>query len=180
MAKTLLPPSEGQTVRNDTTYEYFRNGWLKQSTDPWDITTGYDYTERGRQKARTLTSADGSSGRIMAWSYYPDGKLRTRSDDGVPVGKSVALVDNSDSRHASSTGTWTKGANDQADTVTHPDQFSKYTYALREQVKTVSVGKTAADVSPKVSSYTDRGQKLQETKANKITVDYAYFLNGAL
>ncbi|MFE3905013.1 hypothetical protein ACFXPY_33115 [Streptomyces sp. NPDC059153] len=75
---------------------------------------------------------------------------------------------------------YTYDANGQADTVTHPDQFSKYTYDLREQVKTVSVGKTAADVSPKVSSYTDRGQKLQETKANKITVDYAYFLNGAL
>ncbi|MFE3905012.1 hypothetical protein ACFXPY_33110 [Streptomyces sp. NPDC059153] len=45
----------------------------------------------------------------MTWSDYPDSELRTRSDDGVPVGKSVVLVDNSDSRHASSTGTWTKG-----------------------------------------------------------------------
>lgn len=77
---------------------------------------------------------------------------------------------------------YTYDANGQSETVTHPDQFSKYTYDLREQVKTVSVGKTAADASPKVSSYTytDRGQKLQETKANKNTVDSTYYLNGAL
>ncbi|MFD6991737.1 hypothetical protein [Streptomyces sp. NPDC059943] len=296
----------------------------------------------------------------MAWSYYPDGKLKSKSDDGVPVGKSVVLVDNSDTQHTSTTGTWATGdltgqqgynhrthaagtgtdaftwtlnipkdgtytayvkypkvtgaattakytlthgtttepsatkdqtantgtwvrlgdhtlkqgedsnlrldqnsggavvadavkmvrgtsgetdseknafayaydvngnltsiddtssgakidactvaytglnqvakvtealagaekkttsytydANGQSETVTHPDQFSKYTYDLREQVKTVSVGKTAADVSPKVSSYTytDRGQKLQETKANKNMVDSTYYLNGAL
>ncbi|MFI2312596.1 golvesin C-terminal-like domain-containing protein [Streptomyces sp. CB00072] len=360
VAKTSLPPSAGETVRNDTTYEYFDNGWTRKSTDPWDITTTYDYTETGQQKARTLTSAGGSSDRTMAWSYYPDGKLKSKSDDGVPVGKSVVLVDNSDTQHTSSTGTWATGdltgqqgynhrthtagtgadaftwtlnipkdgtytayvkypkitgaattakytlkhgtttepsvtkdqtantgtwvglgsytlkqgegsklelaqnsggavvadavklvrdtssetdsekhtfayaydvnsnltsvddtssgakidaytvtytglnqvakvtealagaekkvtsytydANGQTDTVTHPNQFSKYTYDLREQVKTVSVGKTASDASPKVSSYTytDRGQKLQETKANKNTVDSTYYLNGAL
>ncbi|MFE7571400.1 DNRLRE domain-containing protein [Streptomyces sp. NPDC057539] len=358
--ETSMPPSEGQTVRNDTFVEYFDNGWVKKSTDPWDIATTYDYTELGQQKARTLTSAGGSSDRTMAWSYYPDGKLKSKSDDGVPVGKSVVLVDDSDTQHTSSTGTWATGdltgqqgynhrthaagtgtdaftwtlnipkdgaytayvkypkvtgaattakytlsqgttthpavtkdqnaatgtwvslgsyvlkqgsdaklkldqnsagvvvadgvklvrdttgetdserksfayaydananltsiddtssgakidaytvaytglnqvakvtealvgaekkvtsytydANGQSETVTHPDQFSKYIYDLREQVKTVSVGKTAADASPKVSSYTytDRGQKLQETKANKNTVDSTYYLNGAL
>ncbi|MER6834725.1 hypothetical protein ABZW51_29900, partial [Streptomyces cellulosae] len=56
-----------------------------------------------------------------------------------------------------------------------------YTYDLRELVKTVSVGKTATDTDPKVTSYTytDRGQKLKETKANDNTVDYAYYLDGA-
>jgi hypothetical protein len=36
---------------------------------------------------------------------------------------------------------------------------------------------TASDASPKITSYTytDRGQKLQETKANSNTVDYTYF-----
>ncbi|MFE1268399.1 DNRLRE domain-containing protein [Streptomyces sp. NPDC058758] len=359
VSKTSLPPSEGQTVRNDTVYEYFDNGWVKKSTDPWDISTTYDYTELGQQKARTLTSAGGSSDRTMSWAYYPDGKLKSKSDDGVPVGSSVVLVDNSDSRHTSATGTWTKGdiagqqgydhhthaagtgtdaytwtlnipkdgtytayvkypkvtgaattakytlsqgttthpavtkdqnaatgtwvalgsyslaqgndarlkldqnsagivvadgvklvrdisgdtdsekktftyaydansnltsvddtssgagidvytiaytglnqvqkvtealagtekkatsytydANGRPETITHPDQFSKYTYDLRELVKTVSVGKTASDASPKVTSYTytSRGQKLQETKANKNTVDYTYYLNGA-
>ncbi|NUQ98619.1 MAG: DNRLRE domain-containing protein [Streptomyces sp.] len=364
VAKTSLPPSEGQTVRNDTTYNYFDNGWAKSATDPWDIATTYDYNELGQQTTRTLTSAGGSSNRTMSWSYYPDGKLKSRSDDGVPVGSAVVLVDNSDTQNTSSTGTWTKGdiagqqgydhathaagtgtdaftwtlnipkdgtytayvkfpkvtgaattakytvfhktalgldtttdqtldqnagtgswvslgsysfkqgndaklqlfqnsagtvvadavklvrdttsevdtekktfaytydananltkiddtssgakidaytvaytglnqvqkvtesllglekkstsytydADGQPDTITHPDQFSKYTYDLRELVKSVSVGKSATDASPKVTSYTytDRGQKLQETKANGNTVDYTYYLDAAL
>ncbi|MDN3295931.1 DNRLRE domain-containing protein [Streptomyces ficellus] len=360
VSKTSLPPSDGQTVRNDTSYAYFDNGWVKSTTDPWDIVASYDYNELGRQTARTLTSAGGSSDRTMAWTYYPDGKLRSKSDDGVPVGKSVVLVDNSDTQHTSSTGTWSSGtiagqqgydhrthvsgigtdaftwtlnipkdgtytayvkypkvtgaataatytlthgitteppvtkdqnagtgtwvslgsyslkqgnnaqlkleqsgtgavvadgvklvrdttgetdsekksfayvydvngnvttiddtssgakidkytiaytglnqvqtmsealtgqekkttsytydANGQPETVTHPDQFSRYTYDLRELVKTVSVGKTASDPSPKVTSYTytDRGQKLKETKANGNSVDYTYFHDGAL
>ncbi|MEU3995162.1 DNRLRE domain-containing protein [Streptomyces fungicidicus] len=358
--KKSMPPSEGQTVRNDTVIEYFDNGWTRKSTDPWDITTTYDYTELGQQKARTLTSAGGSSDRTMTWSYYPDGKLKSKADDGVPVGKSVVLVDNSDSQHTSATGTWAKGditgqqgydhrthaagtgtdaftwtlnvpkdgtytayvkypkvtgaattakytlsqgattnpavtkdqnaatgtwvqlgsytlkqgndaklkleqnsggivvadgvklvrdtsgetdsekksfayaydvngnltsiddtssgakvdaytlvysglnqvtkvtealagtekkstsytydANGKPETVTHPDQFAKYTYDLRDLVKTVSVGKSSTDASPKVTSYTytDRGLKLQETKNNKNTVDYTYYLSGAV
>ncbi|MGP4050000.1 DNRLRE domain-containing protein [Streptomyces sp. 2A115] len=357
---TSMPPSEGQTVRNDTTFEYFDNGWTRKSTDPWDIATTYDYNEIGKQTARTLTSAGGSSDRTMSWSYYPDGKLKSKSDDGVPVGKSVVLVDNSDTQNTAYTGTWPKAdiagqqgydhqthaagtgtdaftwtlnipkdgtyaayvrfpkvtgaattakytlthgtttepsvtkdqnantgtwvslgsyslkrdegaklkldqnsggiavadgvklvrdtagetdseknsfayaydananltsiddtssgaridaytltytglnqiarvtealagqekkatsytydANSQPDTVSHPDQYSKYTYDLRELVKTVSVGTSATDASPKVSSYTytDRGLKLKETKANNNTVDYGYYLNGSL
>ncbi|MEU6087591.1 DNRLRE domain-containing protein [Streptomyces sp. NPDC047085] len=362
VAKTSLPPSDGETVRNDTTYSYFDNGWVRSSTDPWDIVTTYEYNELGQQTKRTLTSAGGSSDRTMTWSYYPDGSLKSRADDGVPAGKSVVLVDNSDTQNTSKTGTWTKadvtgqqgynhethaagtgtdaytwtlnipkdgtytayvkfpqvtGAattakytvtydggtadktidqnatanqgtwvslgsfafkqgnaaklqlfqnsggtvvadavklvrdtsgdpadtekanftyaydlngntteiddtsstakidaytvaytglnqvqkvteslsgtekkstsyaydpNGLVDTVTHPDQFSKYTYDLRNLVKTVSVGKSATDASPKVTSYTytDRGQKLQETKANGNTIDYTYYLDAAL
>ncbi|MFI6421087.1 DNRLRE domain-containing protein [Streptomyces sp. NPDC050842] len=109
VAKSSLPPSEGQTVRNDTGYSYFDNGWTKSSTDPWDISTTYDYNELGRQTARTLTSAGGSSNRTMTWSYYPDGKIRSKADDGVPVGSAVVLVDNSDSQNTSTTGTWATG-----------------------------------------------------------------------
>ncbi|MFG3504514.1 DNRLRE domain-containing protein [Streptomyces sp. NPDC047821] len=359
--RTSLPPSDGETVRNDTTVEYFDNGWTKKSTDPWDIVTSYDYNELGQQTNRTLTSAGGSSDRSMSWSFYPDGTLRSKSDDGVPVGKSVVLVDNSDTQNTASTGTWAAGnvtgqhgydhrthaagtgtdaftwtlnvpkdgtytayvkypkvtgaattakytlthgtvtepsvtkdqnaaagtwvalgtytlkqadstrlrldqnssgvvvadgvklvrdisaepadtekksfsyaydvngnltsvddtssgarvdaytltftglnqlqkvtealagqekkttsytydANGQVATVTHPDQYSAYTYDLRELVKTVSVGKSATDPAPKVSSYTytDRGQRLRETKANNNTIDYAYYLDGAL
>ncbi|WP_351234465.1 DNRLRE domain-containing protein [Streptomyces sp. NPDC002133] len=360
VSKTSLPPSEGQTVRNDTTYSYYDNGWAKSSTDPWDIVTTYDHNELGQQTARTQTAAGGSSDRTMGWTYYPDGKLKSKFDDGVPVGSAVPLVDNSDTQNTSSTGTWNKAslangeqgydfqvhpagagtdtftwtlnipkdgtytayvkyprvdaaalaakytvthatgtsektvnqnlnggtwvelgsysfkqgndakltleqhesgpvladgvklvrdnsadtdsekhtfayaydvnsnltsiddtssgakvdaytiaytglnqaqkvtealagqekkstsytydANSQPETVTHPDQFSKYTYDLRELVKTVSVGKTPTDASPKVTSYTytDRGQKLKETKANSNTVDYTYYLDGAL
>ncbi|MEV5969664.1 DNRLRE domain-containing protein [Streptomyces sp. NPDC051921] len=360
VAKTSLPPSEGQTVRNDTTFTYFDNGWTKSSTDPWDIAATYDYNDVGQQTTRTLTSAGGSSNRTMTWSFYPDGKIRSRSDDGVPVGRSVVLVDNSDTQHTSSTGTWATGntagqqgydhrthaagtgtdaftwtldipkdgtytayvkypkvtgaattakytlshgtttepavtkdqnagtgtwvslgnyalkqgedtrlkleqngtglvvadgvklvrdnsaetdtekrtfdyaydangnltsigdtssgakvdayaiaytdlnqvrkvteslagvekkatsytydANGQSETVSHPSQYSKYTYDLREKVKTVSVGKSATDGSPKVTSYTytDRAQKLKETKANGNTVDYTYYLDGSV
>ncbi|MBA2947606.1 golvesin C-terminal-like domain-containing protein [Streptomyces himalayensis] len=360
VAKTSLPPSDGETVRNDTTYTYFDNGWVRSSTDPWDIAATYEYNELGLQTARTLTSAGGSSNRTMTWSYYPDGKLKSKSDDGVPVGKSVVLVDNSDTQNTSSTGTWTAGnitgqqgpdhrthaagtgtdaftwtlnipkdgtytayvkypkvtgattsakytltrgtttepavtkdqtagtdtwvslgtytlkqgedtklkldqssggiavadavklvrdnagetdnekksfayaydvngnltsiddtssgakidaytvaytglnqvqkvtealagqekkatsytydANGLVDTVTHPDQFSEYTYDLRDLVATVEVGKSATDTSPKRTTYTytDRGLKLKETKANGNTVDYAYYLNAAL
>ncbi|MFF8478801.1 DNRLRE domain-containing protein [Streptomyces sp. NPDC015414] len=360
VAKTSLPPSDGETVRNETTYSYFDNGWVKKATDPWSIVTDYDYDNVGGQTKRTISAADGSSNRTMTWSYYADGSLKSRSDDGVPVGQSVVLVDNSDTQNTSKTGTWTKGdttgqqgynqethaagtgtdaytwtlnipkdgtytayvkfpgvtgaattakytltydggtadktidqsasanqgtwvalgshpykqgntaklqlfqnsggtvvadgvklvrdtsgdpadteqkhfdysydlngnltriddssssaaidsyaitytglnqvqkvseslagtekkatsytydVDGQQDTVTHPDQFSKYTYDLRELVSTVSVGKSSTDASPKVTSYTytDRGQKLRETKANDNTVDYTYYLDG--
>ncbi len=100
------PPSSGESVRNDTKYSYFDNGWTRTSTDPWNILTTYDYTVLGAQSLRTITSAGGSSSRTMTWQYYPDGKLKARSDDGVPVGKAVVLVDNSDFNNATATGTW--------------------------------------------------------------------------
>ncbi|WP_243766362.1 DNRLRE domain-containing protein [Streptomyces sp. GC420] len=110
VSRTSLPPSAGQTVRNDTTYSYFDNGWVRSSTDPWDIVTRFDYNDMGQQTARTLTSAGGSSSRTMGWSFYPDGKLESKTDDGVPVGSAVVLVDNSDTQNTSSTGSWTKGS----------------------------------------------------------------------
>lgn len=112
LVRLSAPPSAGQNVRNDTTYTYYDNGWTKSSSDPWDIVTSYDYNDLGQQTVRTLTPAgqdpaDQSANRTMTWSYFPDGKLRSRSDDGVPVGKQVVLVDNSDFNNASATGTWT-------------------------------------------------------------------------
>jgi hypothetical protein len=90
---------------------YFDNGWAKTSTDPWDIiiiiiTTTYDYNPLGQQTARTITSAGGSSSRGMTWGYFPDGKLQTRTDDGVPAGLQVVLVDNSDRQNTQTVGTW--------------------------------------------------------------------------
>lgn len=106
VTKTSAPPSNGQSVRNDTTYTYYDDGQVHTSTDPWDITTSYDYNELGKQTSRTLTSAGGSSSRTMGWSYYPDGSLASRNDDGVPVGLQVVLVDNSDTQNTTTTGTW--------------------------------------------------------------------------
>ncbi|HEY9472737.1 MAG TPA: DNRLRE domain-containing protein [Mycobacteriales bacterium] len=106
VARVSSPPSAGQTVRNDSTYTYFDNGWTKSSVDPWDITATYDYNTVGQQTARTLTSAGGSSARTMSWDYYPDGKLKSRTDNGVPVGAHVVLVDNTDAQNVSAVGTW--------------------------------------------------------------------------
>jgi hypothetical protein len=43
----------------------------------------------------------------MTWTYLPDGKLKTRKDDGVSVGQQVVLVDNSDFNNTITTGAWT-------------------------------------------------------------------------
>ncbi|MFF8841259.1 DNRLRE domain-containing protein [Streptomyces sp. NPDC015127] len=359
VTKVSAPPSEGQTTRNDTSYAYFDNGWIKTATDPWDIVTSYQYNDLGQQTSRTLTSAGGSSSRTMGWTYHPDGSLKARTDEGVPVGQQVVLVDDSDSQNTSATGTWTTGdttgqqgyghrthaagagtdaftwtlnvpqdgtytayakfpqvtgaattakytvthdgtptdttvnqntaagtwvslgsyafkkgntdkitlaqnsggkavadavklvrdttldidtekldftygydlngnltsigdtstgakvdsyavtynglnqvqkvteslaglekkatsltydPNGQPETVTHPSQFSRYTYDVRGLVASVSVGKNASDTSPEVTSYTytARGQTLKETKANGNTADHTYYLNSLL
>ncbi|KUF14694.1 sugar-binding protein [Streptomyces silvensis] len=295
VAKVSAPPSEGEQTRNDTTYGYYDNGWVKSSKDAWNITTTYDYNSLGQQSARQLTSAAGSSSRTMRWGHYPDGKLKSLDDDGIPVGRNEVLgeaaqkrggagwklpiprsgtytayadrtgdgkgwlklstksyrkneittltpagaakvklvrdasaeADTENKRFAyaydvngnltsiddKSTGTkvdaytisytglnqvakvvealagqekkstsYTYDANGQPQTLTHPDQYATYTYDLRELVKEVSVGKSASDSSPKVTTYdyTSRGERKQEHKANKNTVDYAYYLDGAL
>ncbi|MEU6989788.1 DNRLRE domain-containing protein [Streptomyces sp. NPDC046465] len=298
--KVSMPPSSGETTRNDTTYAYYDNGWVKSTQDVWDIRTTYDYNDLGQQNARQLTSAGGSTSRTMRWGHYPDGKLKSRDDDGIPVGANELVASEAQARtgkgtkaspHAwtlnvskagtytayakdgadarwtklgtdtykkgenadlkaaadtvklvrdhsadadterkrfayaydvngnltsiddTSTGTkvdaytmtytglnqvdkvvealagqekkatsYTYDANGQPETLKHPDQYAKYTYDLRELVKTVSVGKSATDASPKVTSYdyTWRGERKTETKANKNTVAYDYFLDGAL
>ncbi|MEU1333100.1 DNRLRE domain-containing protein [Streptomyces sp. NPDC005865] len=297
--KVSAPPSEGETTRNDTTYGYFDNGWVKTSQDVWDIRTSYDYNDLGQQSARQLTSAGGSTSRTMRWGFYPDGKLKSRDDDGIPVGANELVASGAQARTGRGTqvsphvwklnvakagrytayaegaaGKWTKlgtdtykkgenaelkaaadtvklvrdhsadadterkrfayaydvngnltsiddtstgtkvdaytmtytglnqvdkvvealagqekkatsytyDANGQPETLKHPDQYAKYTYDLRELVKTVAVGKSATDASPKVTSYdyTWRGERKTETKANKNTVGYDYFLDGAL
>ena len=114
------PPSEGQAVHNDTKLTYFDNGWVKSSTDPWDITTSHLYNDLGQQRSRTLTSAGGSSARTMTWTYLPDGKLQSRTDDGVPVGQQVVLVDNSDRQNTTAVGTWP--------TATVPTGFQGFDY----------------------------------------------------
>jgi len=86
---------------------------VKTATDPWDITSSYDYNPLGQQKSRTITSAGSSPSctsrdqcRTMRWTYYLDGKPSGRTDDGVPVGRQVVLVDNSDTPNVTVAGTW--------------------------------------------------------------------------
>ncbi|MFB4283919.1 DNRLRE domain-containing protein [Nonomuraea sp. MTCD27] len=128
------PPSHGQSIRNITTVTYWDNGWSKTTTDPWDIKATYDYNQLGLQTNRTVTSAGGSSQRALDWSYYPDGKLKTHSDDGVPLGLDVVLSDNSDTGQTVTTGTWTlAGSGTSASNIVGPqttvEGFVGYDYA---------------------------------------------------
>ncbi|MEU0316764.1 DNRLRE domain-containing protein [Nocardioides sp. NPDC006273] len=108
--KTSLPPSDGQTVRNTTSVDYYANGWIKASTDAWGIKTRYEYDDLGAQTARTLTSADGSASRTMTWAYYPDGKLKAKADDGIPVGSHSVVTDDDTNGLFEMTGTWAKAS----------------------------------------------------------------------
>ncbi|MFF3350618.1 DNRLRE domain-containing protein [Streptomyces sp. NPDC002779] len=117
------PPSDGQTVRNVTEYTYYDNGWTETSKDPWDITTSYAYNKLGQQTKNTLTSAGGSQQRTMTWDYYLSGNEKARSDDGVPVGKQVVLVDSSDFNNTALQGSWSRTQTEQQygyDTYSHP------------------------------------------------------------
>jgi RHS repeat-associated protein len=106
LTEVSAPPSEGQSVRNVTRQTYYDNGWLRSSVDPFGIRTNYDYNTVGAQTSRTFLSAGGGSSRTMSWEYQLNGKLKSRSDDGVPVGQHVVLVDNSDASHTEVTGGW--------------------------------------------------------------------------
>nr|WP_242504342.1 RHS repeat-associated core domain-containing protein [Promicromonospora panici] len=135
--KTSMPPSEGQTARNESVTEYFDNGWIKSSSDPWDIATSYEYDDLGAQTARTLTSADGSANRTMTWSYFPDGKLKTKADDGVPVGSHSVVTDNDTAGLAEATGTWAtasaageQGTNHRAHAAVSGASTDKFTWTL--------------------------------------------------
>ena len=107
VTSVTAPPSGGSTIKPVTSTSYFDNGWIKSSTDPFGITTTYDYNALGNQTSRVITSAGGSSSRTMGWAYYPDGTVQTQTDSGIPVGLAVEMVDNSDTQNTTSTGTWT-------------------------------------------------------------------------
>jgi YD repeat-containing protein len=78
LAKVSAPPSAGQTVRNDTTYSYFDNGWVKSSTDPQDISTSYDYNpSASRPAARSPAPAGPPAARRAGPS--------TRTASSLPV-----------------------------------------------------------------------------------------------
>ncbi|CAL9644661.1 hypothetical protein SUDANB15_06419 [Streptomyces sp. enrichment culture] len=122
LSSVSAPPSDGQSVRNVTEYTHFDNGWTRTTTDPWDITTSYDYNELGQQTENVLTSAGGSQKRTMLWEYYPSGNEKARSDDGVPVGRHVVLVDSSDFNNTALQGNWSRTQAEQQygyDTYSH-------------------------------------------------------------
>jgi len=88
---TVTPPFPGTNVAPTkssatTAYTYFDNGWTQTAIDPFHIVTSYDYDNMGRQAKRVLTAEDGSAQRTQQWGYYPDGKLSTYQDSGLPAG----------------------------------------------------------------------------------------------
>jgi YD repeat-containing protein len=103
------PPSGNSTTRNITGYGYFDNGWTQSSTDPTGLTTSYDYNNLGEQSSRVLTSADQDLSRTMTWGYYPDGKLASVSDQGIPTGLYAEVTQASDPGvKPAPTAAWTK------------------------------------------------------------------------
>ncbi|SFT04974.1 DNRLRE domain-containing protein [Marininema halotolerans] len=109
ITKISAPASEGQSQRNDTTIDYYDNGWIKRSMDPHHIQTTYDYNDLGQPTQRTLTGEDGSTdARKQTWDYYPDGKLKAETDQGM--NQTSLILDNTDGK-ASATGDWTASTN---------------------------------------------------------------------
>jgi RHS repeat-associated protein len=100
------PPSHGSDTRTVTRQSYYDNGWVRTSTDSYDIQTSYDYNETGQQTLRSVSGSGGSSARTQSWTYYPSGKERSRSDSGVPVGAAAVLVDNADTRRTYADDGW--------------------------------------------------------------------------
>jgi RHS repeat-associated protein len=106
LASVTAPASNGSSsAPNVTSYQYYDNGWVQQSADPTGIVTSYDYNALGEQSSRQITSGGGTMSRTTNWGYYPDGKLESISDNGVPTGLYSELVDDTDTG-ASATGTW--------------------------------------------------------------------------
>ena len=93
-AESLKPrcrPSEGQTVRSDTDEQpTTTTGGPRRSTDPWDIETAYDYNDAGAADLpNALPRPAAPPAARWAGAYYPNGKLKEKTDDGVPVGTAV-------------------------------------------------------------------------------------------
>ncbi|MEU1894836.1 DNRLRE domain-containing protein [Streptomyces pristinaespiralis] len=216
--KTSLPPA-GDPARIDTDYTYFDNGWIKTSTDAWNIKTAYDYNNVGQQEKRTLTGDNGTSTRTMGWSHYPDGSLKGRTDAAgdpsadrsyayeydlngnmLKIGETVGSTTSTpytmtytglnqvDKVTEALTGqtpittSYTYDASGQLDTVSHPQQNSKYEYDLRNLLKKVTASQVPTDPQPDITqfTYTDRGQRATITKGNGNTVDYTYYANSAV
>ncbi|GAA4593682.1 hypothetical protein GCM10023194_58560 [Planotetraspora phitsanulokensis] len=84
----LPPPDPDHTPNPDhrgritSTTEYYDNGWIKKSTDPFGISVSYEYNDLGEQTKRTVTAADSTDQRFLQWDYNPDGKLKYQADNG--------------------------------------------------------------------------------------------------
>ncbi|MFG1940251.1 DNRLRE domain-containing protein [Micromonospora tulbaghiae] len=86
LERISAPPSNGQSTRNDTVQTFFDNGWIRTSKDVgWNITTSYGYDDNGAQTSRSVAGASGTP-RQMSWTYFPDGKKKSQTDNGAGSG----------------------------------------------------------------------------------------------
>jgi RHS repeat-associated protein len=140
LSQVVAPASNGSlSVPNTTSYQYFDNGWLQNSTDPRGVTTTWDYNARGEQTQRTLSNAGVTAmSRGLRWSYYPDGKLQAVTDNGVPTGMYAEVVDNTDTSNASWTPTGTAGTTAWPSATCPAGQCDGYTYQTHAATSTAS------------------------------------------
>ncbi|PTX47998.1 YD repeat-containing protein [Melghirimyces profundicolus] len=120
----------------------------------------------------------------FTYDYDPNGNLTTMTDNssGAKVDtyaitynglNQVAKVEEKKDGVVQNTTSYTYDPNGNPLKRTHDDQIAEYAYDVRDLVEQVTNKKSASDPEPKVTTftYTPRGQKLKETKANGNTVD---------
>lgn len=113
LIRSTAPPSREGGEPNVTRSEYFDNGKVKSSVDPWQIETRFGYDVMGNQISRTITG-DGANTRTMGWEYYLDGRLKSRTDKGAPGAATAALSDDADPGRGTPVGPWTAHAANNA------------------------------------------------------------------
>jgi YD repeat-containing protein len=90
LAWTSLPvtSSAASSVQDTarTVMTYFDPGWIRTSDDPTNPKVVFDYTAEGWQAQRTpeRKSAPGTPdvSQTMLWTYFADGQLKSRTDNG--------------------------------------------------------------------------------------------------
>ncbi|TCM48854.1 RHS repeat-associated protein [Kribbella sp. VKM Ac-2568] len=141
---------EADAEKKDFTYTYDTNGNLLQITD----------TQPGAKVSDYLVSYSGLNQVAKVEEKKGTALLKTTTytynENGAPVTRSFDDAANKD------------------------DQFSSYTYDVRDLVDEVKNGKSSTDTAPKIAGYTHtaRGETDVETKANGNTVDSDYYLDG--
>ena len=67
-----------------TTHTYFDTGWVATSQDPATPKVHFDYTAQGWQTCRTPEDSCGGPDTSLqqSWTYYPDGKTKSYTDQG--------------------------------------------------------------------------------------------------
>ena len=86
MARIDPPHEASPTDAAKTTYTHLETGWVKTATDSYKK-LDYDYDVRGDQTSWKSTKlGQSNAGREMSRTYWPSGKLRTRSGVKPSVG----------------------------------------------------------------------------------------------